>query len=325
MANRAGAEGNGRRFHSRPQPSEWRRAAELRGRSIQHALRLRRRRSADLDQRRSARACSAFPHDARGRRGHARDGEIEKGPRASACVDRTAQDGRSTRRVGRDLVIAAGGIGLAPLRSVICHALARRSDFGQVVLLLGARTPQDICFKGELRRWRARHDLQVHITVDHASGNWRGDVGVVTKLIPHARFDPANTIALMCGPEVMMRFTALELQKRGVPLDHIYASLERNMKCAIGFCGHCQFGPTFICKDGPVFRYDRVKPFLVSGSYEEETQTETRCLEICILRWMSAERARLRGRTAGDRGARSRLRTSSKHRARPLPALMICR
>ena len=164
--------------------------------------------------------------------------------------------------LGRDLVIAAGGIGLAPLRSVICHALARRSDFGDVVLLLGARTPQDICFKGELRRWGARHDLQVHITVDHASGNWRGDVGVVTKLIPHARFDPANTIALMCGPEVMMRFTALELQKRGVPLDHIYASLERNMRCAVGFCGHCQFGPTFICKDGPVFRYDRVKPFL---------------------------------------------------------------
>jgi NAD(P)H-flavin reductase len=163
---------------------------------------------------------------------------------------------------GRDLVIVAGGIGLAPLRSVIYHALARRNDFAEVVLLVGARTPQDICFKGELRRWAARRDLQVHITVDHASGHWRGDVGVVTRFIPHAGFDPVNTIALMCGPEVMMRFTALELQKRGVPFDRMYASLERNMRCAVGFCGHCQFGPTFICKDGPVIRYDRVKPLL---------------------------------------------------------------
>ena len=164
--------------------------------------------------------------------------------------------------IGRDLVIAAGGIGFAPLRSVIYHALARRNDFGEVVLLLGARTPQDICFKGELRRWQARRDLQVHVTVDHGVGRWRGNVGVVTKLIPQARFDPANTIALMCGPEVMMRFTALALQQRRVPLERIFASLERNMRCAVGFCGHCQFGPTFICKDGPVFRYDRVKPLL---------------------------------------------------------------
>jgi NAD(P)H-flavin reductase len=163
---------------------------------------------------------------------------------------------------GRDLVIAAGGIGLAPLRSVMYHAFARRGDFGEVVLLLGTRTPRDICFKGELRRWSARRDLQVHVTVDHVVGRWRGNVGVVTKLIPHARFDPANTIALMCGPEVMMRFTALELQNRGVPFERIYASLERNMRCAVGLCGHCQFGPTFICKDGPVFRYDRVKPLL---------------------------------------------------------------
>ena len=158
--------------------------------------------------------------------------------------------------------VAAGGIGLAPLRSVMYHAFARRGDFGEVVLLLGTRTPRDICFKGELRRWSARRDLQVHVTVDHVVGRWRGNVGVVTKLIPHARFDPANTIALMCGPEVMMRFTALELQNRGVPFERIYASLERNMRCAVGLCGHCQFGPTFICKDGPVFRYDRVKPLL---------------------------------------------------------------
>ena len=164
--------------------------------------------------------------------------------------------------VGRDLVIVAGGIGLAPLRSVVYSVLARRKDFGQVVLLLGARTPRDIPFRAELRRWSARRDLHVQTSVDHVVGPWRGHVGVVTRLIPNAPFDPANTIALMCGPEVMMRFTALELQKRGLTTDRIFASLERNMKCAIGFCGHCQFGPTFICKDGPVFRYDRVKPLL---------------------------------------------------------------
>jgi NAD(P)H-flavin reductase len=163
---------------------------------------------------------------------------------------------------GRDLVIAAGGIGLAPLRSVIYEVLSHRKDFGEVVLLIGARTPQDIPFMAELRRWGARRDLHVRITVDHVSGQWRGQVGVVTRLIPPAPFDPMNSIAMMCGPEVMMRFTALELQKRGLPPERIYASLERNMRCAIGFCGHCQFGPTFICKDGPVFRYDQVKPLL---------------------------------------------------------------
>ena len=102
----------------------------------------------------------------------------------------------------------------------------------------------------------------MQITVDHVVGEWRGHVGVVTRLIPPVPFDPANAIAMMCGPEVMMRFTALELQKRGLPPERIYAALERNMRCAIGFCGHCQYGPTFICKDGPVFRYDRVKPLL---------------------------------------------------------------
>ncbi|MGH8094545.1 MAG: FAD/NAD(P)-binding protein [Chthoniobacterales bacterium] len=164
--------------------------------------------------------------------------------------------------VGRDVVLVAGGIGLAPLRSVIYHLLARRKDFRQVVLLLGARTPRDILFRAELRRWGAQRDLHLQITVDHVVGEWGGHVGVVTRLIPPAPFDPANSIALMCGPEVMMRFAALELQKRGLPSDRIYASLERNMKCAIGFCGHCQYGPAFICKDGPVFRYDRVKPLL---------------------------------------------------------------
>jgi NAD(P)H-flavin reductase len=163
---------------------------------------------------------------------------------------------------GRDVVIVAGGIGLAPLRPVLCHLLARRGDFGKVTLLYGTRTPQDILFRAELRRWGARNDMQVHVTVDRSAGRWRGNVGVVTTLIPHAQFEPSNTVAMLCGPEVMMRFTALELQRRGVPPERIFVSMERNMKCAIGFCGHCQYGPSFVCKDGPVFRYDQVKPLL---------------------------------------------------------------
>jgi NAD(P)H-flavin reductase len=162
---------------------------------------------------------------------------------------------------GRDVVIVAGGIGLAPLRPAIYSILAHRQKYGRVVLMYGTRTPEDILFRKELERWRARLDLSVHVTVDRAMAAWRGSVGVVTTIIPRARFDPGNTLAMICGPEAMMRFTMLELQNRGVDVGQIYISTERNMKCAIGFCGHCQLGPAFICKDGPVFRYDRIQPF----------------------------------------------------------------
>ena len=161
---------------------------------------------------------------------------------------------------GNDVVIVAGGIGLAPLRPALYHLLANREKYGRIVLLYGARTPRDLLYRQELHRWRGRFDMDVEITVDSAANGWRGNVGVVTTLIPRATFDPLDTIALVCGPEVMMRFTVLELQKRGIPSEHIYISMERNMKCAIGFCGHCQFGPNFICKDGPVFRFDHVQP-----------------------------------------------------------------
>ncbi len=161
--------------------------------------------------------------------------------------------------VGNDAVIVAGGIGLAPLRPALYALLAHREKFGKVVLLYGTRTPSDILFRRELESWRSRLDLEVYVTVDRATGNWRGNVGVVTTLIPKAPFDPRNAVVMVCGPEIMMRFTVLELQKRGVPADNIFLSMERNMKCAVGFCGHCQYGPTFICKDGPVFRYDRIK------------------------------------------------------------------
>ena len=163
---------------------------------------------------------------------------------------------------GNDVVIVAGGIGLAPLRPALYSILSRRDKYGRVVLLYGARTPADMLYRKELEQWRARFDLEVYATVDRAQAGWRGNVGVVTALIPRAPFDPLNTIAMVCGPEIMMRFTVAELQRRGVAPDAIHLSLERNMKCAIGFCGHCQYGPTFICKDGPVFRYDRVKDWL---------------------------------------------------------------
>jgi NAD(P)H-flavin reductase len=166
------------------------------------------------------------------------------------------------RALGKDVVIVAGGIGLAPLRSAMYQAISHREKYGKVVLLYGARTPQDILYRREVEHWRAHFDLEVYVTVDHATGKWRGSVGVVTKLIPRATFDPRNTVAMICGPEVMMRFTAAELEKRGVAADDIFVSMERNMKCAIGHCGHCQYGPHFICKDGPVFQYNHVQDLL---------------------------------------------------------------
>jgi len=163
---------------------------------------------------------------------------------------------------GADVVIVAGGIGLAPLRPALYQILAARKHYGKVVLLYGTRTPADILFRRELQQWHSRFDLEVHVTVDRAMSNWRGNVGVVTSLVARAPFDPYSTLAMVCGPEIMMRFTVQELERRNVAVENIYLSMERNMKCAVGWCGHCQFGPTFICKDGPVFRYDRIQALL---------------------------------------------------------------
>ncbi|NDJ59576.1 MAG: Ni/Fe hydrogenase subunit gamma [Chloroflexi bacterium] len=161
-----------------------------------------------------------------------------------------------------DVVLVAGGIGLAPLRPALYQILNRRDEYGKIVLLYGTRSPEDILFRKELEQWRARFDLEIHVTVDYAGDVWHGNVGVVTRLIPKAPFDPAHTVAMICGPEVMMRFAAAELLKRGLSADCIYVSMERNMKCAVGFCGHCQFGPVFVCRDGPVFPFARVQPWI---------------------------------------------------------------
>ena len=160
---------------------------------------------------------------------------------------------------GNDVIIIAGGIGLAPLRPAICSILQNREKYGHVALLYGARTPQDILFEKELREWRGRFDMQVMITVDHAVGTWKGNIGVVPDLIKRVKIDPDNTIAMVCGPEIMMRFCVIGLHNRGMEHDTIFVSMERNMKCGIGLCGHCQYGPEFICKDGPVFPFSKIR------------------------------------------------------------------
>ncbi|SDI35579.1 FAD/NAD(P)-binding protein [Paraburkholderia phenazinium] len=159
---------------------------------------------------------------------------------------------------GADLVIVAGGLGLAPLRPAIYQVLANRRSYGRVVILVGSRSPQELLYRRELAQWGRRFDVEVEVTVDHADPGWHGHVGVVPALIACAQFDPQETVALVCGPEVMMRFTANALLDAGVAPESIYLSMERNMKCAIGLCGHCQFGPAFICKDGPVMRFDKI-------------------------------------------------------------------
>ena len=159
----------------------------------------------------------------------------------------------------KDLVIVAGGIGLAPLRPAIYQILRDRRSYGMVWILYGARTPRDLLYRKELMRWRGMLDLEVLVTVDAGPPNWRGRVGVVTTLFPSIRLDPDNTVAMVCGPEIMMRFTVKELEKMGVSHENIYISMERSMKCATGFCGHCQFGWHFLCLDGPVFQYSKIK------------------------------------------------------------------
>jgi NAD(P)H-flavin reductase len=160
---------------------------------------------------------------------------------------------------GRDVIIVAGGLGLAPLRPAIYRVLAERRRYGKVSILYGARSPDDILFPRELAQWRAKHGVNVEITVDHATEAWSGNVGAVTMLISRAAFDPTDCVAMVCGPEIMMRFAVGALIQAGMRNDAIYLSMERNMKCAIGLCGHCQFGPAFVCKDGPVFRHDRLR------------------------------------------------------------------
>ncbi len=163
---------------------------------------------------------------------------------------------------GCDVVLVAGGIGLAPLRPALHALLAERKRYGRIVLLFGARTPEDILFAKELESWRGRFDVDVEITVDRASGDWQGLVGTVTALLASAPIDPAKGAAFVCGPQIMMWFAVSGLKRRGVAPGRIWVSLERNMKCGAGLCGHCQLGPFLVCRDGPVFPWESVAPWL---------------------------------------------------------------
>lgn len=163
---------------------------------------------------------------------------------------------------GKDIIFVAGGIGLAPLRPAIYHVLANRNSYGDVHLLYGSRSPKDILYREEQGEWATlMSHFEVSITVDYAPAGYKGRVGVVTELIAETRFEAQKTAAFICGPEIMMRFAAKELEVQGLSDEQIFVSMERNMQCGCGICGRCQCGNAFVCKDGPVFDYKTAKPF----------------------------------------------------------------
>jgi len=162
---------------------------------------------------------------------------------------------------GGDVILVAGGIGLAPLRPAVLEVLRHRQRYGRVVVLYGTRSPADVLFADELRRWD-NLGVEVLVTVDYGTPEWMGRVGLVTTLVKRAGFDPRAALALVCGPEVMMRFTAAALIERGVRPENVRVSLERNMRCGVGLCGHCQYRELFVCLDGPVLPFDQVTGLL---------------------------------------------------------------
>jgi len=161
-------------------------------------------------------------------------------------------------QAGGDVVFVAGGLGLAPLRPAIYAALSERDRYRRVVVLYGGREPEQLLYRDELERWAERDDLELGVTVDAAAPGWEGRVGLVPKLFADAKLDPGASTVLACGPEVMMRFSVEAAVELGIPSSRVYVSLERNMRCAVGHCGHCQLGGEFICRDGPVFEWDRI-------------------------------------------------------------------
>jgi len=160
---------------------------------------------------------------------------------------------------GKDILFVAGGIGLIPLRSLINYVLDHRSGFGRVLVLFGAKNPAEQLFLDELAKWRASKEMEYWETVDRPDGQWKGNVGVITTLFPKITVDPKKTVAVIVGPPILYRFAILEAQVKGIPDDQIIVSLERRMKCGVGKCGHCQINHVYVCQDGPVFRYAKIK------------------------------------------------------------------
>ena len=160
---------------------------------------------------------------------------------------------------GHDVLLVAGGLGIAPLRSLINNIHDERSEFGKIIIIYGSRSPSEIMFGDQFEMWRHRKDFELHLTVDVPDENWEGEVGVVTKPFANLEIDPDNTFGALCGPPVMYRFVVEEMRKKNISYDHIYMSFERHMKCGMGKCGHCQIGHQYVCSDGPVFNYWEAK------------------------------------------------------------------
>ena len=160
---------------------------------------------------------------------------------------------------GRDILVAAGGLSLAPVRSVIHQVLDERGSYGRFIILYGAKTPGDLLFTDELEQWAQRDDVEVLVTVDRGDANWKGNVGVITTLFPKISINPRNTIAVTDVPPVMYRFVLMELLGKGIPEGQIWLSLERRMKCGVGKCGHCQINGLYCCQQGPSFSYAQIK------------------------------------------------------------------
>ncbi len=160
---------------------------------------------------------------------------------------------------GADFLFVAGGLGLAPARSLIQYVLDKRGDFGRVTILVGARTPGDLLFSEDIREWEKRPDVDTHVTVDRPAEGWTGNVGVITTLFKKIDINPSRALAVIIGPPVMFKFAVLEALSAGIPESRIICSLERRMKCGLGWCGHCQIRNVYVCKEGPVFTYEQVK------------------------------------------------------------------
>jgi len=159
----------------------------------------------------------------------------------------------------KDMLFVCGGIGLAPLKSFIDYTIARRKDFGRIIILYGTKNPSEILFKKDIELWRNQDDIEFHMTVDRADEFWKGNVGVITTLIPPLELDTNNTMATIVGPPIMYKFVLLSLKGKRLPDENIYMSLERRMKCGVGKCGHCQINHSYVCQDGPVYHYPTIK------------------------------------------------------------------
>ncbi len=159
----------------------------------------------------------------------------------------------------KDILFVCGGIGLAPLKSLIDYTIAKRDDFGRIIIVYGTKNPSEILFKNEIESWKKREDIEFHISVDKPDNDWKGNVGVITTLIPPLKLDTDKTIATVVGPPVMYKYVILSLKGKRIPDENIYLSLERRMKCGVGKCGHCQINNSYVCQEGPVYQYPRIK------------------------------------------------------------------